>query len=384
MPSHTLQKNYSEKKSSNEWREIWLSKLSSQMSKGEIPREKAELYYFTIKEFLTKNPKAPKFIPVDDFIKHLEPLNDNAFEAMHFFYNGIADTEKYQFELKRFQLIQKLKHELKLKNYSIKTQKNYYNIVKEFLYRIKDLPDGKRPDDAKQYILYLKDEKKHASSTINVASAALSFFYKKVLDSKIMTEKIPRMKTGKDLPKVYSQDNVRKILDSVNNPKHKLVLLLAYGCGLRLSEIVMLRPIHIDFSRMVIRIQGKGSKERDLPLDPCLAGPIDRYIKENPGLNYLFEGVKKNKPYPPRTVQKIYDNACKKAKIKRRGGIHTLRHSFATHLLEQGVDLRKIQVLLGHSNIKTTQIYTHVSQEEISKIRSPLSSLMTQKHEGQP
>jgi hypothetical protein len=107
-------------------------------------------------------------------------------------------------------------------------------------------------------------------------------------------------------------------------------------------------------------------------------------LAANKGLVYLFEGSEKRQPYPPRTIQKIYDNACKKSKIQRRGGIHSLRHSFATHLLEQGVDLRKIQVLLGHSSVKTTQIYTHISREEIAKIRSPLASLMSVKMNIQP
>lgn len=220
--------------------------------------------------------------------------------------------------------------------------------------------------------------------TINLAAAALMFFYIEVLKFKISVESIPRMKTGKDLPNVYSRAEVSKLLESTSNPKHKLILMLAYGCGLRLAEIVALKPTDIDWFREVIRIHGKGSKERDLPLDQCLQTPLKSHLAANQRLVYLFEGSEKGQSYPPRTIQKIYDNACEKSKIHRRGGIHTLRHSFATHLLEQGVDLRKIQVLLGHSSVKTTQIYTHVSREEIAKIRSPLASLMPGKKNGQP
>jgi site-specific recombinase XerD len=164
-----------------------------------------------------------------------------------------------------------------------------------------------------------------------------------------------------------------------SDPKHKLILMLAYGCGLRLAEIAVLRPSDIDWNREVIRIHGKGSKERDVPLDQCFHIPLKTYLAANRGLVYLFEGSEERRPYPPRTIQKIYDNVCNKSKIQRRGGIHSLRHSFATHLLEQGVDLRKIQVLPGHSSVKTTQIYTHISREEIAKIRSPLASLMSGK-----
>jgi site-specific recombinase XerD len=198
-----------------------------------------------------------------------------------------------------------------------------------------------------------------------------------------MIEKIPRMKAGKQLPKVYSKEDVRKILDAAANPKHKLVLMLAYGLGLRLKEITLIKPSDIGWEREIIRINGKGTKQRDLPLDPCIAKPLRSYLQDYPGQKYLFEGSVKSAPYPSRTIQKIYHNACEKAGIQLRGGIHSLRHSFATHLLEAGIDLRQIQFLLGHSSIKTTQVYTHVSREEIAKVRSPLASIMPPKQGGQ-
>jgi integrase/recombinase XerD len=213
---------------------------------------------------------------------------------------------------------------------------------------------------------------------------AINFFYLEVLKLPNAVIDVPRMKPGKQLPKVYSQKEIGTILSHEHNEKHRLVLMVAYGCGLRLGEIVALRPSDFNWDRSIIRIHGKGSKERDLPLDQCLRNPVRQYIAAHPGLSYLFEGSEKGQPYPSRTVQKIYDNACARAGVQRCGGIHTLRHSYATHLLEQGVDIRKIQTLLGHSSIKTTQIYTHVSSEEIAKIRSPLASLLTQQPYGQP
>ena len=169
------------------------------------------------------------------------------------------------------------------------------------------------------------------------------------------------------------------MIGCVQNLKHRLVLILGYGGGMRLGEIGVLKVNDIDWDRKMIRINGKGSKQRDIPLDDCFVEPFKTYLSANPGLIYLLEGREKGKPYPPRTIQRIYDNACEKAGIIRKGGIHSLRHSFATHLLEQGVDINKITILLGHSSVKTTQIYIHVSREEIAKIRSPLASIKKKK-----
>ena len=145
-----------------------------------------------------------------------------------------------------------------------------------------------------------------------------------------------------------------------------------------------MRVKNIDWDRKVIRINGKGSKQRDIPIDESFGPLLFAYLAENKDLIYLFEGMTTGKPYSRRTIQKIYENACKKAEINRKGGIHSLRHSYATHLLEQGVDINKIKTLLGHSCVKTTQMYTHVSREEISKIRSPLSTLKRFKKDQPP
>ena len=373
-PSHPRQKKSSDKKSHKEWREIWLKKLSYQIIKESVLEEKSDIYHASIKEFLEKNPKAPKFIPVEDFIKYLKHRDDSTLEAMLFFYKGIKDTEKYLLEIQRMQLLNKLTSELKLKNYTEQTQKNYRSIVREFLYQIPDIANGDSVNEAKQYILYLKDGKKYAPRTINLASAALSFFYEKVIGSSLMTEKIPRMKTGRALPQVYSEKEIQKILKAVTNIKHKLILMLGYGAGLRLNEIRMLKPEHIDHRRNTIRVEmGKGKKDRYVMLDPQIKKISHEYIKNSTGTSYLFEGWEKGVPISKQTIGKIYTSACEKAKIQKKGGIHTLRHSFATHLLEHGADLRYIQELLGHSNSKTTEIYTHVSSNAIRNIKSPIS-----------
>ena len=382
IPAYTIQEKPSGDKkneirlSVQEWREIWLNKLSSQMRKESIPEEKAKEFHSTIQEYLEKNPKAPKFVLINDFIKYLELLDDSSLEAFLFFYKGIKDTEAYLLEIQRRYLVKKLTGELKLKNYTPATQKNYGAIVREFLYQLTYSPNGENTNDAKQYILYLKDDKKQAPRTINLASAALSFFYKKVLESSIMTEKIPRMKTGRTLPQVYSEEDIINILTVHDNIKHQLVLYLAYGCGLRLNEIRLLKPKHFDFVRKVIKIEmGKGNKDRFVMMDPTIEKKTLIYLKDNKENAYFFESYKKGEPLSKRTIEKVYENACKKAGIVPKGGIHTLRHSFATHLLEHGADLRYIQELLGHSSSKTTEIYTHVSTDAITRIKSPLSNL---------
>jgi len=126
-------------------------------------------------------------------------------------------------------------------------------------------------------------------------------------------------------------------------------------------------------------LKGKGNKQRQVMLDPTIASELKNYLEFHNNNTYIFEGAKKGKPYSRRTIQKIYENACKKARIKRKGGIHTLRHSFATHLLEQGIDLRQIQEVMGHSSIKTTQIYTHVNSETIKNIKSPIAGMVKKK-----
>jgi len=282
-------------------------------------------------------------------------------------------------------LLKELKDALELKGRLKPTIRNYSRLVKNYLDYLKRPPGPADGAQIKEYLLHLKNDECQLPRTINLSAAAISFFYRKVLESYAAVEKLPRMKPGKDLPKVYGQGDVWKILESTKNDKHRLVLILAYGFGLRLSEIGALRPKDIDWDREIIRIHGKGAKERDLTIDPSIAPILRDYLDQHPGQVYLFEGARKGLPYPRRTIEKIYDNACAKAGIERRGGIHSLRHSFATHLLEQGTDLRQIQVVLGHSSIKTTQIYTHVSRDEIAKIRSPFASLRPKKpgtHKG--
>jgi site-specific recombinase XerD len=213
--------------------------------------------------------------------------------------------------------------------------------------------------------------------TINLHTAALQFFFIEVLKKGAVVLALPRMKTGRPLPKVYSEQQIAQILKTVTNTKHKLLLMLAYGCGLRLEEVRTLKTADFDFDKQVLRLKnGKGNKDRKIMLDRAIQKQLRGFIKQHPDRPYLFESDQEpGKLITRRTVEKIFTNACTKAKVAVLGGIHTLRHSFATHLLEHGTDLRFIQELLGHSSSKTTEIYTHVSTKSIRTIVSPIAHL---------
>ena len=389
IPSCTIQEKSPENKpaesrlSDQEWREIWLGKLDAAMHKAALSDVQRNRYYKTVEFFLSLYPSAPKFIKTADLREHLRRLDESEIEALRFFYSLIKNSEPFIFEISREQMMEKLVQELKLKNYSQQTLKNYCSMVRQFLFFLPDLPDPENAQGPKKYLLYLKDSKELAPRTINLASAALSFFYEKVLNSSLMIEKIPRMKIGHSLPAVYSEQDIQKILSAHDNPKHLGILYLAYGCGLRLNEIRLLKKSHIDFSGTMLKVvSGKGNKDRCIMIDPTIRTLLEQYIALYKPTTFLFEGVEKNTPLTKRTIGKIFDQACEKAKVPKKGGIHTLRHSFATHLLEHGTGLRSIQELLGHSRSTTTEIYTHVSKNMIQKIKSPISNINLKKNKG--
>lgn len=207
-------------------------------------------------------------------------------------------------------------------------------------------------------------------------SAALSFFYDKVLGIRDIPGLSIRMKTGNKLPDIYNNKDIEALIKAVKNIKHRLILLLAYGCGLRLGEIKNMKIQNIDFVRNIIRIQsGKGKKDRIVMLDETLKPVLSEYCSKCASKKWLFTSSHTGLRLAKRTIQKIYENACEKAGIHRKAGIHSLRHTFATHLLESGTDIRYIQELLGHSSTKTTEIYTHVASHRLAAIRSPVSNL---------
>jgi len=223
-----------------------------------------------------------------------------------------------------------------------------------------------------QYILKKQLSVTYQSQFVN----ALKLFYSRLFERKLIIEKIDRPKKPKTLPNVLSKDEVRAILEAHGNVKHKAMLSLIYSCGLRRSELIGLRSEHIDSKRMLVIIrQGKGKKDRIVPLSPRILELLRDYYKAYKPEKWLFEGEKAGSSYDERSLSQVLKSALRKAGIRKPVSLHWLRHSYATHLLESGTDLRYIQELLGHNSSRTTEIYTHVSTRSIQKISSPFDDL---------
>lgn len=272
-------------------------------------------------------------------------------------------------------ILEDLRRELLSRKYSYKTVKAYIYFNQDLLRFIEKNPDEINDSDIKDYLLHLAEEKRFATSTVNQAINALKFYYGTMLKRKFVYE-VKRPRRDRKLPVVLSQEEVTKILSSVDNIKHKAILMLVYSAGLRVGEVVKLRVEDIDSKRMLIHIRGaKGRKDRYTMLSETALQTLRQYWGQYKPEKWLFEGARVGRHVSTRTVEKILEHACKKTDIKKEVSVHSLRHSFATHLLESGTDLRYIQELLGHAHSKTTEIYTHVSTKSIGKIKSPLDSL---------
>lgn len=262
--------------------------------------------------------------------------------------------------------LERLDIEMSARGFRQKTKKSYKNIFSKFLVfnNHKSFKDS-TCKDVKKYLAYLQ-EKGQRNITLNVVISGLKFAFE-VFDKDL---KLKRPKKEKTLPTVLSQEEVERLLSCCSNIKHKLMLKTIYGCGLRVSELQNLKPEHLDFDREIIFIRdSKGAKDRIVKIPKSLFPDLYKYSCLNPG-KYLFEGRKGK--INIKTIQKVFENAFKKSGIKKKASCHTLRHSFATHLLENGIDIRIIQKLLGHSKLETTQIYTHVSSYQLENVKSPL------------
>jgi integrase/recombinase XerD len=268
---------------------------------------------------------------------------------------------------------------LHLKAYSPNTQRTYRGEFISFLQTLKNT-DAASFDTArlKDYLQYCSIQLKLSENTIHSRMNALKFFYEQCLYREKLFWEIPRPKKPYQLPKLLNEDELARLFNALTNKKHKAMLFTAYSAGLRVSEIVNLKLADIDSKRMQILVQhAKGKKDRYVTLSPVLLDILRAYIKtqKKPPQEYLFESDYNQGPYPIRTVQQIFQIARHKAQIKKDVGIHSLRHSFATHLLDKGTDIRYIKDLLGHFNIKTTERYLHVSKQKLVNIISPLDEL---------
>jgi site-specific recombinase XerD len=271
---------------------------------------------------------------------------------------------------------QKMIKEMTLRRLSANTQRSYLSAVSGLARYYNQSPEKMNKQMIHDYLFHLLQERKLAWGSCNSIVCGLRFFYTATLgmDSEFLS--IPPGKKVKQLPEVLSTEELECLLGAVSNQKHRTLLMSTYAAGLRVSEVVNLKLTDIDSKRMMIRVrQGKGNKDRYTILSKRLLEELRTYYKRYRPSVWLFSGRKPEQPMPKSTAAAIYYNAKDKAGIKRGKGIHTLRHCFATHLLEAGVDLRTIQVLMGHSSIMTTIIYLQVSRKRLSSIQSPLDLL---------
>lgn len=280
-------------------------------------------------------------------------------------------------------IIELMKDHLVLKAYSRSTIKTYLNEMQQFLYRLGNISaDELTPGHLKKYLVFCFEKLKLSENTLHSRINAMKFYYEQVLRRERFFLEIPRPKKPLQLPKLLNEDELSRLFNALSNKKHKAMLFTAYSAGLRVSEIVQLKLADIDSERMQIFIENaKGKKDRYVNLSPILLDILREYFKQyspRPKV-YLFESEQTGQAYPIRTVQQIFSNAKQKAGIVKDVGIHSLRHSFATHLLDKGTDIRYIKDLLGHFDIRTTERYLHVSKNQLVNIVSPLDELFKRK-----
>jgi site-specific recombinase XerD len=272
-----------------------------------------------------------------------------------------------------------MQQHLKLKAYSPSTAKTYLNEMAQLLTLLKDIPaDQLTPAHLKRYLVFCFEKLHLKENTLHSRINAMKFYYEQVLGREKFFWEIPRPKKPFILPNVLGEKEITRLFNSISNRKHKAILFTAYSAGLRISEVISLKLEHIISDRMQLKIvAAKGKKDRYVNLSPVLLDVLRAYFKKcSPRpLSYLFESEIPGEPYSSRSAQKVFQRAREAAGIRRDISFHSLRHSFATHLLEKGIDIRYIKDILGHFSIKTTERYTHVSKEKLIQINSPLDDL---------
>jgi integrase/recombinase XerD len=270
--------------------------------------------------------------------------------------------------------LKKLEVELKISKNSEYTLRNYVDCNRKFLEYMKKNTEDITEDDVKSYLA--ENLSKASSSTLIIFLSALRYSFSNILHKDI-TLNIKRPKKEKKIPTVLTKDEVKKLINSIVSKKSRLMISFTYACGFRVSELVNLKVKDLNFEETIGNVrQGKGKKDRvfNIPefLLEDLKNQVAKQIEEKK--EYLFTGPKDK--LSSRNIQKMVQKAAIRAGIKKEVHPHTLRHSFATHLLENGTDIRKIQILLGHENLSTTEIYAHVSREELKKVKSPIDEVM--------
>ena len=276
------------------------------------------------------------------------------------------------------QLKEKLRRDLITRGFSTETERAYLSAMQAFVVFQKKSPDLLKPEDIQRYHLYLIQEKKFSASTVNVHMAAIRFFYWETLGVNWDPNIIPFTKVTRKVPIILDPQEVADIFNSIKNIKHKALLMTLYSAGLRTNEAINLKAEDIDSKRMLIHIrEGKGNKQRYSMLSKTLLQILRRYWVENKGVkkHWLFPGRDCTQHVDRSLLGLVFKKAQKRIHIKKNVNVHSLRHGFATHLLEMGVNLRVIQALLGHSCISSTTIYTRVQKDIFEEIRNPLDEM---------
>jgi integrase/recombinase XerD len=270
--------------------------------------------------------------------------------------------------------------ELQRRNYAQNTVRSYISAVEEFASYFRKRPDQLGPENIRAYQVHLFRDRKLSPGTVEQRGAALRFFFVKTLRRPYLPDHIPFPKRQRRLPTVLSQDEVTRLIDAASNLMHRTILMTLYSTGLRRAELCALNVADIDSERMVIHVRhGKGGRDRDVLLSPKLLETLREYWRWIKPKTYLFPGMVNNwradVPINHKVVWVAVKEAAERARITKRVSPHTLRHSFATHMLEAGADLRTIQVLLGHAKLADTTVYLHLSRRHLQAVSSPLESV---------
>lgn len=267
----------------------------------------------------------------------------------------------------------RMERDLRIRGYSADTRRTYLHCVRTYVRYFMIPPDRLTLEHVHRFQLHLA-ERDVTWSTFNVYVCALRFFYRVTLGHTGPLPQIPYQKTGRRLPVVLSREEAMAIVGAPSNLKHRAILTVLYGCGLRVSEAVHLEPDDIDSKRGLIRVeQGKGRKDRHAPLPERVLETLRAYWRSvRPPRPWLFPGQDPTRPLTRRSVGRIVTTAARKAGVSKPVGPHSLRHAFATHLLESGHSLREIQAVLGHRSLRTTEMYTHLAADYLARLRSPV------------
>ena len=284
------------------------------------------------------------------------------------------------------QLRQRMMEDMQLRGFSARTQECYVAAVRQLAEHYHRAPDQLAEEDLRQYFLYLANEKRVARATATIALCGIKFFYEKTLGKQWTTLQCVRPPREKKLPVVLSREEVRRILPEVRIPVYRACLTTIYACGLRLLEGAHLQVPDVDGARMMLHIHGKGKQDRYVPLAAPTLDVLRAYWRTHRSPCWLFPAPTRHGlahslahgggPVTRRSLQGAFRRALQRSGIAKRAHVHTLRHSYATHLLEAGVNLRLIQANLGHRSARTTQVYTHLTREVQATLIDPLNALM--------